>query len=110
MKPDKRGGGFVLHRAGGRDHLIGDFVPTRAAVELPRQPGLEESRYAHLLSGEPPEESLPASFAESRLEPETRELHRENEHIEAPEAEVKSLREELNNISEQFLEFKKQFE
>ncbi len=78
--------------------------------ELPRQPGFKESRYAHLLSGEPREEIAPSPYAESRLEPETIEVHKDRERMEALEAEVKSLREDLKDLSEQFAEFKKQFE
>jgi uncharacterized protein YceH (UPF0502 family) len=70
-------------------------------VKLPKQAGMKESRYAHLLSGEAVIESNVAeessSFSISR-------------RIEALEEEILTLKSEIAGIKEQFWKFKKQFE
>lgn len=76
--------------------------------QLPRQPGRKESRYAHLLAGEPeipePEEGEP------HLEQATLEVRAENERIAGLEAETAALRQELEALKEAFTRFKSQFE
>ena len=74
------------------------------AVKLPRQPGTKESRYAHLLSGEVEVEEVEIQ------EPAALEIRAENERIDNLEAEVASLRRELQELRQDFIEFKKQFE
>ncbi len=80
-------------------------------VQLPRAPGTKESRYAHLLSGELAIErqehaqgmagdSVTAPVIEGRGE----------DRLSALEDEVQQLRAEVNWLSRQFSEFKKQFE
>jgi uncharacterized protein YceH (UPF0502 family) len=71
---------------------------------LPRQPGRKESRYAHLFSG-PPE-----NREESRSESATQTAPMENEAVSKLEAEVKSLREELEELKRTLHDFKAQFQ
>ena len=75
---------------------------------LPRQPGKKDSRYAHLLAGEPAVEEQPARAP--RVEPVVLEERAENEKLSRLEAEVGQLRDEIEGLRQQFEEFKKQFE
>ena len=73
-------------------------------TRLPRRPGEKEARYAHLLSGAPdvatpaPEQAVD-SIAPPRAD-----------RIAALEAEVAHLRQELEDLKQQFAGFQKQFE
>jgi uncharacterized protein YceH (UPF0502 family) len=78
-------------------------------MKLPRQPGRKDSRYAHLLAGEPPAEESPAR-AEPRPEAATLEVRAENERVARLESEVEALRGEVASLRSQFDDFKKQFE
>jgi uncharacterized protein len=75
-------------------------------IRLPRAPGMKESRYAHLLSGEVNVEELAAAQAE----PAPVRGRAENERVAKLEAEVETLKQELSELKTQFAEFKKQFE
>jgi hypothetical protein len=76
--------------------------PPLVAV-LPRQPGMKESRYMHLLSGNaPPLELVPARAAHS--------TSAESDGIARLEAEVAELRREVSDMREQLAAFRKQFE
>jgi uncharacterized protein YceH (UPF0502 family) len=74
-------------------------------VKLPRRPGEKEARYAHLLSGTPVVAA--ASVEESAAGPAT--LPR-TDRIAGLEAEVAQLRQELEDLKQQFARFQKQFE
>src|SRR5580693_2142059 len=69
-------------------------------VKLERRPGEKESRFAHLLSGPP---------AVSTAEPEAPTPHRAD-RVAILEAEVAQLRNELEELKQQFAGFRKQFE
>jgi uncharacterized protein YceH (UPF0502 family) len=69
-------------------------------VKLERRPGEKESRFAHLLSGPP---------VVSPAEPETPAPHRQD-RVATLEAEVAQLRNELEDLKQQFAGFRKQFE
>jgi uncharacterized protein YceH (UPF0502 family) len=80
--------------------------PSLVAV-LPRQPGTKESRYMHLLSGQPEFVSSAQPSAHASV-PEFPSA--DSERIARLEAEVLSLREELADMQRQLAEFRKQFE
>jgi hypothetical protein len=72
--------------------------------QLPRQPGQKESRFIHLLAAEPElQEIEPVLMAGSVAGP-------ESEHDEKIEREIEALRNDLENLKRDFLEFKKRFE
>ncbi|MCL5027520.1 MAG: DUF480 domain-containing protein [Bacteroidetes bacterium] len=70
-------------------------------VKLPRQPGMKESRYAHLLSGEPDIEAASNIEIESAAG---------DERISNLEEKVELLKNELQELKKQFEELKSQFE
>lgn len=78
-----------------------------AAMKLERQPGRKESRYAHLLSGEPLQLDSPAMAVPESA---TLEVREEGERIAALAHEVEGLRENLEDLREEFRQFIKQFE
>ncbi len=76
-------------------------------MQLPRQPGRKECRYAHLLAGVPEISEEPVVPAP---EPATLRAWAENERLAALETEVAALRGELETLKVQMAEFKSQFE
>jgi len=97
-----------LRTRGERMHRFDDLSEVESVIEhmaelvvkLPRRPGEKEARYAHLLSG-------PPALAE------------EDTGVAAPprpdrigivETEIAQLRQELENLKQQFAGFRKQFE
>lgn len=78
------------------------------ARKLPRQPGRKESRFAHLLGGEP-EEAL-SGGGEAAPEKATLQVRAENERIAALERDLAELKEEIGELNKAFHEFKSQFE
>lgn len=87
----------------GLQFLIDKYPPLVA--RLARAPGTKEARYAHLLSGEEvlERQEVAASFSAA---PETSRQDR----VAQLEAEVASLRDEVQRLAEQFESFKKQFD
>lgn len=77
-------------------------------AKLPRQPGMKESRYMHLLGGPPPE--VAEGEAPMPVEPARLAVKADNERITKLEADVAALRQELADVRQQFAEFKKAFE
>ena len=73
-------------------------------MQLPRQLGRKETRYAHLLSGPIEAED------DGMLEPATRAWRADHERLTALEQEVASLQEELTELKQTFAVFKAQFE
>ncbi len=82
------------------DHLMA-LEPDPLVTRLPRLPGTKESRYAHLLSG--PIETVPASAAEEA--PAQRA-----DRVGNIEAEIRRIREEIEELKRQFAQFRSQFE
>jgi uncharacterized protein len=76
-------------------------------LRLPRQPGTKESRYAHLLAGEVQVEEREVA---PRLEPATLAIRQENERLAKLESDVAQIRADMEDLKQQFLDFKKQFE
>ena len=70
-------------------------------VQLPRRPGQKEVRYAHLLSGEPQEDTSP--------EPLPADAPAEPSRIDALESDVAALRAELAELRARFDDFQRQF-
>jgi uncharacterized protein YceH (UPF0502 family) len=76
-------------------------------VELPRQPGRKEPRFAHLLCGQP---EVPEETAEPRIEPVTLEVRAENERLARLEEEVEEVRQALQALRQEFALFRTQFD
>ncbi len=72
-------------------------------IKLPRRPGEKEARYAHLLSGTPAAASYPEHAVDSVLPPRP-------DRLGALESEIAQLRQEMEELKQQFAGFRKQFE
>jgi len=84
-------------------HLI-EWQPEPLVVQLPRQPGMREVRYAHLLSGEveaAAQPEIPAAVPSCLSGTEQRVEKLENE-VETLRATVEELRERLESLVRQF--------
>ena len=100
-----------------RLHTFGDLEEvqeTLASLEemelvkkLPRQPGRKESRYAHLLSGEP---QVSGNEEAVQNEPDKILVRKKDDRLDALEQQVEELHEELKNLQDEFVAFKAQFE
>jgi len=88
---------------GGLQFLIDKFPPLVA--RLARAPGTKEARYAHLLSGE---EALDRQEAAAGFSTNV-EMSRQD-RLSQLEDEVVRLRAEIDSLTGQFADFKKQFE
>lgn len=80
---------------------------TKMVKKLPRQPGRKESRYTHLLNGEPDETFVEAA---SRRETDTVIVRKENDRSSELQEQIDCLRRELQNLKLEFETFKSQFE
>ncbi len=98
-----------LHARSDRMHSFSDLAevescletlmrwePEPLAARLPRQPGLKEPRYRHLLSGE----SEPLAAAEAP---------RTVERAAPWEEQIEGLRQEIRELGEEFARFRRQF-
>jgi uncharacterized protein YceH (UPF0502 family) len=89
------------------EETVASLADLGYVVQLPRQPGRKESRYMHLLAGEPRkerEEDFPSG---------TETLVRSrgvDERAVALAAEIEELRRELQELKQAFIEFKDQFD
>jgi len=79
-------------------------------VKLSRRPGEKEVRYAHLLSGTP---AIPEAQGDT-IQPRAGRMDSDRaerpDRIAALEAEIAQLRDDIENLKEQFAGFKRQFE
>ena len=99
-----------LHEFSGLDEIEGtlnglmvqDGEPL--VVGLARQPGQKEIRFAHLLSGEVPVDAIAEVTTVRRVAAPA------NDRVANLEAEVAALKEKFEDLTQQFQEFKKQFE
>lgn len=73
--------------------------PDPLVARLPRQPGTKEPRYAHLLSGEVSSVEAPAEPPRPR-----------QDRFAALEAEMSLVRREVEDLKQQFADFRRQFE
>jgi uncharacterized protein YceH (UPF0502 family) len=84
--------------------------PAGALVtQMPHLPGTKEVRWAHLLGGEPAPDA-PAPFQGRDPLPGRDGRAPSSDRINALEAEVSTLRNEINDLKAQFQEFRRQFE
>lgn len=77
-----------------------EWEPEPLATRLPRQAGYKETRYAHLLSGEPQAQAAPAAQSPTR----------HDDPIAHLQAAVEKLEHEVAELKQQFAEFRRQFE
>ena len=76
---------------------------------LPRQPGMKEARYAHLLGDAPPVAPAPPPYTTGARDDETAAAS-SAERIESLVVEVAQLRQQIADLQSQFATFRKQFE
>jgi uncharacterized protein YceH (UPF0502 family) len=99
-----RGNASRLHEFAGLDEIeqtLNGLIthdPDPLVARLARQPGQKEVRFAHLLSGEVPVETIAPAAAEARP------------HRASLEQKIDALTAEVESLKAQFEEFKKQFE
>ncbi len=77
------------------------------AAKLPRRAGQKESRYMHLLSGEP---VMHEQDRQAEDESATLQVRAENERIKKLEDELLSLRNEFDELKKAFADLKSEFE
>ena len=80
---------------------------TKLVKKLPRQPGRKESRYTHLLSGEPDETFVKGV---NRRESDTVIVRKENDRSGDLQEQIDLLRQDLQDLKLEFEVFKSQFE
>ena len=80
--------------------------PDPLAVQLPRQPGTREVRYAHLLSGQPVAEAT----ADTPPPAPSQAVSGSPDRLSAVESDVRSLRAEVDQLREEIAQFRRQFE
>ncbi len=80
---------------------ITNLEDMKLVIKMPRQPGRKESRYAHLLSGQPQETPV-----ETILRPETTTR---NDRISELQEQIDELRQEMQGLQSEFAAFKSQF-
>lgn len=78
-------------------------------VELPRQPGRKESRFMHLFCGIP-DVSSAQKTPDDVVQSDTKQSISANDRIIVLEEDVATLRNELTELRQQFLDFKRQLE
>jgi uncharacterized protein len=77
--------------------------PETLVKRLTRQPGQKETRFAHMLAGEPP--------VETAEEPSPRQtISRESDRLSSIQEDVAALKTQMQELRLQFESFKKQFE
>lgn len=122
---------FEFHGTAEVEHIIGNLMaPERGpcVVELPRQPGRKEPRFAHLFGdSDPAEELSSAATGESAdtdyLEPSGKsrgagreqterliDLDRRITDMETMTERIKGLEERITKLQEEFAAFRRQFE
>jgi uncharacterized protein len=77
---------------------------------LPRQPGTKESRYMHLLSGEPEVDESVARAPSPATAARSTDAGDDTDRLTRLEQEVATLREEVSALTQQLATFRKQFD
>jgi uncharacterized protein YceH (UPF0502 family) len=85
-------------------HTLMERQADPLTVQLARQPGAREVRYAHLLSGQP----LPEMTSDTPVA--AAPAGGTSDRVATLEAEVRALRGEVDELKEQFAQFRRQFE
>lgn len=85
---------------------LDNLISTGLVVQLARQPGQKEQRYAHLLAGDPDM----GEQVVAPMETVVRVSGEQAERLAALEQEVILLREEIKNVQNELLLFKQSFE
>ena len=80
-------------------------LATPLVIQMPRQPGQKEVRYAHLMGGEP---QMPVVEADTRARAPA-PAPAADDRVTALEQSVASLRAELGQLRDAFEEFRRQF-
>lgn len=88
------------------EETLGSLEELGYIRKLPRQPGRKESRYAHLLSGEP----VTATIGLARPEVAALEVQAENDTMARLEEELAALRTDFEELRADFLDLKRQLE
>ena len=88
------------------EETLGSLEELGYIRKLPRQPGRKESRYAHLLAGEPET----ATIGLARPEPAALEVQAENDTKARLEEELAALRKDFEELKADFLDLKRQLE
>ena len=78
--------------------------PETLVKRLPRQPGQKETRFAHMLAGEPPVETAAEEPSPRRT------VSRETDRLSSIQEDVAALKTQMEELRLQFETFKKQFE
>jgi uncharacterized protein YceH (UPF0502 family) len=78
--------------------------PETLVKRLPRQPGQKETRFAHMLAGEPPVEAATEEPSPRRT------ISRETDRLSSIQEDVSALKTQMEELRLQFENFKKQFE
>lgn len=78
--------------------------PETLVKRLPRQPGQKETRFAHMLAGEPPVETAAEEPSPRRT------ISRESDRLSSIQEDVAALKTQMEELRLQFESFKKQFE
>ncbi|GAB6190392.1 YceH family protein [Desulfocastanea catecholica] len=81
---------------------IANLEDMQLVTRLPRQPGRKESRYAHLLSGEPEEKGAETILRVKKAGPEVDRTGELQQQIDELRREMQSLREEMAIFRSQF--------
>ena len=84
-------------------------------VELPRRPGTRETRYVHLLRGEPPAEEMPEAdgafvLGEGPVTRPARAASADDARLASLEARVAQLENQLSALRDELAGFRSQFE
>ena len=82
--------------------------PEPLVARLPRRPGQKEVRYAHLLTGEPPQADAPGTVEERPVP--TRRADADDDRVAALERTVEELRAEVSALRAELDAFRAQFQ